>query len=53
MRPYIDMMKNKMSALLSIPCEMIGISATTNEKIGELGSSEAIACFATVSLLYK
>lgn len=51
--PYIDLMKNNMSKLLDIPCEKIGITATTNEGVGNIGSKEAIAAFATVSLIYE
>lgn len=51
--PYIDQMKNTMSSILSIPCEKIGISATTNESIGEIGSCQAVAVFATISLIYN
>lgn len=51
--PYIDQMKNNMSKVLSIPCDRIGISATTNEQVGDIGSCQSIAAFATISLLNK
>jgi len=51
--PFIDKMKINMSRALNIPCNKIGISATTNEQIGELGSSQAVASFVTVSLIYN
>ena len=49
--PYIDQMRNNMSRALKIPCERIGITATTNEQVGDLGDSKSIACFATALLL--
>lgn len=48
--PYIDAMRNNMSAILHIPCEKIGITATTNEQVGDLGDSKSIAAFATALL---
>lgn len=48
--PYIDLMRNNMSRALGIPPKRIGITATTNEQVGELGSCNAIACFATALL---
>lgn len=48
--PYIDSMRNNMSSILNIPAGRIGISATTNEGVGDLGDCKSIACFATVLL---
>lgn len=48
--PYIDLMRNNMSKVLKIPCERIGISATTNEQVGDLGDCKSVACFATALL---
>lgn len=48
--PYIDAMRNNMSAILQIPCQKIGITATTNEQVGNLGDCTSIASFATVLL---
>lgn len=45
--PYIDLMRNNMSNILHIPCKRIGITATTNEQVGDLGDCKSIACFAT------
>lgn len=45
--PYIDLMRNNMSSILHIPCNRIGITATTNEQVGDLGDCKSIACFAT------
>lgn len=49
--PYIDAMRNNMSAILNIPCQRIGITATTNEQVGNLGDCNSIAAFATVLLV--
>ena len=48
--PFIDAMRNNVSAIIGIPCEKIGITATTNEQVGDLGSSKSVAAFATVLL---
>lgn len=48
--PYIDKMKSAMSHLLGISEERVGISATTNEKVGDIGDGRAIASYASVLL---
>jgi len=48
--PHIDAMKHTLSAVLNLPVDHIGISATTNEQVGALGNSQAIAAFASVLL---
>ncbi|MBR4800268.1 MAG: 2-C-methyl-D-erythritol 2,4-cyclodiphosphate synthase [Clostridia bacterium] len=48
--PHIPAMKQTLSAALSLPVDHIGISATTNEQVGALGNSQAIAAFASVLL---
>ena len=48
--PHIDAMKQVLSTALSLPVDHIGISATTNEQVGALGNSQAIAAFASVLL---
>lgn len=48
--PYIDKMRNNMSAIFDIPCNRIGITATTNEQVGDLGDCKSVACFATALL---
>ncbi len=48
--PYIDEMRNNVASILNIPAQRVGISATTNEGVGDLGNSKSIACFATVLL---
>ncbi len=48
--PHILKMKRTLSPILDISIERIGISATTNEQVGDIGSGDAIAAFATVLL---
>ncbi len=48
--PHINLMRVNMSKILNIPAERIGISATTNEQVGELGDCKSIAAFASVLL---
>ncbi len=48
--PYIDEMRARTSDILNIRPERVGITATTNEKIGEIGNCKAIAAYATVLL---
>ena len=47
---YIDQMQANMSNLLGISAERVGISATTNEKVGDIGDGMAIAAYASVLL---
>lgn len=49
--PYIDAMRKKISDALGIAIERVGVSATTNEKVGDIGDGNAIAAYASV-LLY-
>ena len=49
--PYIDTMRANMSNLLGISQSRVGVSATTNEKVGDIGNGKAIAAYATVSLI--
>ena len=44
-------MKEKICALLGIEQDVLNIKAKTNEGCDALGRSEAIACYATVSLI--
>ncbi len=48
--PHLTAMKQTLSTALSLPADHIGISATTNEQVGPLGNSQAIAAFASVLL---
>lgn len=48
--PYIDDMKIKLADIFDVHSDKIGISATTNEQVGDLGDKKAIASYATVML---
>ena len=49
-KPYIELMKENMSNIIKIEKELIGIKATTNEKLGPEGREEGISCHAVVLL---
>lgn len=44
--PHIDAMKNRLSSLLDISPDCVGISATTTEKLGIVGQGKGIAVHA-------
>lgn len=48
--PYINEMRARTCARLGVPVECVGIAATTNEQVGEIGDGKAIAAYATVLL---
>ncbi|TFE68526.1 2-C-methyl-D-erythritol 2,4-cyclodiphosphate synthase [Methylacidiphilum caldifontis] len=45
--PFIEEMKQKVSSSLGIDLALVGIKATTNEKLGFIGRQEGIAAFAS------
>ena len=49
-KPYIDTMKENISNTIRIEKELIGIKATTNEKLGPEGREEGISCHSVVLL---
>lgn len=49
--PYLDTMKESLSATMGIRPDQVGIKATTNEKVGDIGKGHAIAAHATCLLL--
>lgn len=49
--PYIDAMRANISAVLGISADFVGVSATTNEQVGDLGDSKSVAAFATALLI--
>lgn len=49
--PYLKQMKAVLSESLQVSPEQIGIKATTNEKIGDIGRGAGIACFAVCLLI--
>ncbi len=53
LREHIAMMKKNISNILEIEQNLIGIKATTNEKLGPEGREEGISCHSVVLLLKK
>ena len=51
--PYIDQMKCNISEVLDLQKELIGVKATTNEKLGPEGREEGISCHSVVLLEKK
>lgn len=48
MKPYYEEMKERISEILYIEKEKINVKAKTNEKMGDIGKGEGIACIAVV-----
>jgi 2-C-methyl-D-erythritol 2,4-cyclodiphosphate synthase len=51
-KPYVELMRRNISNTLEIEDNLIGIKATTNEKLGPEGREEGISCH-SVALLKK
>lgn len=49
--PYLDAMKNRLAQTLGIAVTEVGLKATTNEKVGDLGRSAGIAAHAVCLLV--
>lgn len=49
--PHKSALRASIAALLGVSIEMVGVKATTNEGLGEIGRGEAIACWAAVLLV--
>ena len=49
--PFCDEIKNSLSQTLKVETSMIGLKATTNEKVGPVGRLEGIAAFAVCTLI--
>ena len=52
-KPHIELMKKNISEILNIDGNLIGIKATTNEKLGPEGREEGISCHSVVLLERK
>ncbi len=52
-KPYLELMKKNISHTLKIDEDLIGIKATTNEKLGPEGREEGISCHSVVLLEKK
>jgi 2-C-methyl-D-erythritol 2,4-cyclodiphosphate synthase len=50
--PFKKQIGQRISGVLGIDAGQVGVKAKTNERLGELGAKEAIACHAAV-LIYK
>ena len=48
--PHVDRMRTRMAQALALPSDKIGITATTNEGVGDIGNAEAVAACAYVLL---
>lgn len=53
LKPHISTMRDRLSAVLQLQPEQIGIKATTNEKLGPVGREEGIAVYAVALLERK
>jgi len=51
--PHVNLMKKNISEILNIDENLIGIKATTNEKLGPEGREEGISCHSVVLLEKK
>ena len=52
-KPYVELMKENISKTLGIDNSLVGIKATTNEKLGPEGREEGISCHSVVLLEKK
>ena len=52
-KPHVELMKNNISKILQIDRNLIGIKATTNERLGPEGREEGISCHSVVLLEKK
>jgi 2-C-methyl-D-erythritol 2,4-cyclodiphosphate synthase len=52
LKPHLQAMGDRLSKVLNINTDQIGIKATTNEKLGPVGREEGIAAYA-IALLVK
>lgn len=50
LKPYIQAMRDRLSTVLDLDPNQIGIKATTNEKLGPVGREEGIAAYVVVLL---
>ncbi len=51
--PHVESMKKNISEILHVDKSLIGIKATTNEKLGPEGREEGISCYSVVLLEKK
>ena len=46
LKPYIDLMRNNLAKRLGVAMELVGVKATTNERLGPEGQEEGISSYA-------
>ena len=51
--PYVDAMKQRLSEVLEVTTDEIGLKATTNEGIGGIGEKEGVAAHTVCLLISK
>ncbi|NEO88788.1 MAG: 2-C-methyl-D-erythritol 2,4-cyclodiphosphate synthase [Moorea sp. SIO3G5] len=51
LKPHIKTMRDRLSVVLDLKPDQIGIKATTNEKLGPVGREEGIAAYAVALLV--
>ncbi|NEO77135.1 2-C-methyl-D-erythritol 2,4-cyclodiphosphate synthase [Moorena sp. SIO4G3] len=51
LKPHIKSMRDRLSVVLDLKPDQIGIKATTNEKLGPVGREEGIAAYAVALLV--
>ncbi len=51
LKPHIPAMRDRLSTILNLQSNQVGIKATTNEKLDATGREEGIAAYAVVLLL--
>lgn len=51
LKPHIKTMRDRLSVVLELEPDQIGIKATTNEKLGPVGREEGIAAYAVALLV--
>ena len=52
-KPFVELIKQNISNILKIDDNLIGVKATTNEKLGPEGREEGISCHSIVLLEKK
>lgn len=53
LRPYIDLMREKIANILQVETSLVSVKATTGENVGIVGNKEAIVASSTVLLKSK
>jgi 2-C-methyl-D-erythritol 2,4-cyclodiphosphate synthase len=53
LKPHIEKMKEKIAGVLQLQPNLVGIKATTNEKLGPVGEEQGICAYAVVLLLQE